>query len=49
MIKTSIEYDNVFIGTPIWLGTYAPAYNIFLAENKIDRKNIYLFACHGGG
>ena len=24
------NYDNVFIGTPIWVGTYAPPYNTFL-------------------
>ena len=47
--KNINEYDNIFIGTPIWVGTYAPPYNTFLAENKIYNKNIYLFACHGGG
>ncbi|WP_455539181.1 flavodoxin family protein [Terrisporobacter sp.] len=47
--KNINKYYNIFIGTPIWVGTYAPPYNTFLAENKIDGKNIYLFACHGGG
>ena len=37
------QYDNIFIGTPIWVGTYAPPLNTFL------KKNIGLFACHGGG
>ena len=43
------NYDNVFIGTPIWVGTYAPPYNTFFDIEKINNKNIYLFACHGGG
>lgn len=43
------NYENVFIGTPIWVGTYAPPYNTFFEIEKINNKNIYLFACHGGG
>ena len=38
--KNINEYDNIFIGTPIWVGTYAPPYDTFLAENKIYNKNI---------
>ncbi|MEN8077869.1 flavodoxin [Clostridioides difficile] len=47
--KNINDYDNVFIGTPIWVGTYAPPFNTFLNEYKIENKNIALFACHGGG
>lgn len=43
------SYVNIFIGTPIWVGTYAPPYNTFLNKENIHDKNIYLFACHGGG
>ncbi|MCC3869053.1 flavodoxin family protein [Terrisporobacter mayombei] len=43
------NYENIFIGTPIWVGTYAPPYNTFLNQERIYDKNIYLFACHGGG
>ena len=43
------SYENIFIGTPIWVGTYAPPYNTFFNTEKINNKNIYLFACHGGG
>ena len=28
------QYDNIFIGTPIWVGTYAPPFNTFLKNNK---------------
>lgn len=42
------EYDNIFIGSPCWFGTYAPPINTFLKENKIENKKIYLFVCNGG-
>lgn len=43
------NYKNIFIGTPIWCGTYTPPFNTFLLNNEIRYKNIALFACHGGG
>ena len=43
------DYETIFIGTPIWVGTYAPPFNTFLNDYKIENKNIALFACHGGG
>lgn len=42
------KYDNIFIGSPCWFGTYAPPINTFLSENKIEGKNIYLYVCNGG-
>lgn len=42
------KYDNIFIGSPCWFGTFAPPINTFLSENKIENKNIYLFVCNGG-
>ena len=42
------EYDNIFIGSPCWFGTYAPPIHTFLSENKIKNKNIFLFVCNGG-
>lgn len=42
------KYDNIFIGSPCWFGTYAPPISTFLNENKIQNKNIYLFVCNGG-
>ncbi|MGN0295303.1 MAG: flavodoxin family protein [Lachnospiraceae bacterium] len=41
-------YDNIIIGTPCWFGTYAPAVNTFLSDNRISGKNIYLLVCNGG-
>ncbi|SHK28792.1 Flavodoxin [Clostridium cavendishii DSM 21758] len=43
------EYDSIFIGTPVWAGTYAPAVNTFLSNSIINQKKIALFASHGGG
>lgn len=42
------KYNNIFIGSPCWFGTYAPPINTFLSENDIKNKNIYLFVCDGG-
>lgn len=41
-------YDNIIIGTPCWFGTYAPAVNTFLSDNRISGKRIYLLVCNGG-
>jgi flavodoxin len=43
------KYDCLFIGTPIWAGTYTPPYNTFIQHYNIENKKIALFACHGGG
>lgn len=43
------SYDNIFIGTPIWAGTYASPINTLLSKYNIKNKNIALFACHSGG
>jgi flavodoxin len=41
-------YDLIFLGTPVWAGSPAPALNSFLAETKIGGKKIALFCCHAG-
>lgn len=43
------KYENIFLGTPVWAGTYAPAFNTFFRDNSISNKNIGLFVCSGGG
>lgn len=43
------SYDTIIIGTPIWAGTYTPAINTFISDNKIKGKKLGFFACHGGG
>jgi flavodoxin len=43
------KYDNIFLGTPVWAGTYAAPFNTFLDGKNISNKNIAIFTCHGGG
>ncbi|NOR45068.1 MAG: flavodoxin [Candidatus Delongbacteria bacterium] len=43
------EYDTIFIGTPVWAWTFAPALRTFFSKTKIENKRIGLFCCHGGG
>ena len=47
--KNPREYNMIFIGTPVWAWTYAPALNTFFAEYAFSGKKIALFCCHGGG
>ncbi len=42
------KYDTVFIGTPVWWYTYAPAVKTFLEENDLSGKTVYPFATNGG-
>jgi len=43
------EYDVLFIGTPVWAWTYAPALNTFFSTCLLSNRRIALFCCHGGG
>ena len=43
------DCDVVFIGSPIWYGTYAPALAAFLEENPLAGKTVVPFSTHGGG
>lgn len=44
------DYDLIFLGSPVWASSYAPAFNTFFNENgSIESKDIILFCCHAGG
>jgi flavodoxin len=43
------DYDLIFIGTPVWAWTYAPALRTFFKTQKLKNKKVALFCCHGGG
>ena len=43
------DYDLIFIGTPVWAWTYAPALRTFFKNNDLAGKRVALFYCHGGG
>lgn len=45
----SEDYDVIFIGTPVWAWTYAPALRTFFKKVKLKDKKVALFCCHGGG
>ncbi|MCL2144587.1 MAG: NAD(P)H-dependent oxidoreductase [Endomicrobia bacterium] len=43
------EYDVIFIGSPNWWGTIAPAVTTFLSEHDLSGKTVAPFFTHGGG
>ena len=43
------EYDTIFLGFPIWGGTYASPIETWLADNKLEGKTIITFATFGSG
>ena len=43
------RYDVVFLGTPIWYGTYAFPVELFLKANPLAGKTVVPFSTHGGG
>ena len=47
--KNLQNYDMLFIGTPVWAGTYASPLNTFFSTLSVSNKKIALFCCHGGG
>lgn len=42
------EFDILFIGTPVWAWTFAPALRAFFTNNSLKGKKIALFSCNGG-
>lgn len=47
--KDISEYDNIFIGTPVWWYTFATPVKTFLKNNNFADKKIIPFCTHGGG
>ncbi len=43
------EYDTIFLGFPIWGGTYALPVASFLDENTLEGKKVVTFATFGSG
>lgn len=43
------SYDVIFVGSPIWAGTYAPPIKTFLEEGVVKNKAIAYFYTHEGG
>jgi flavodoxin len=51
-LKTKVKdikpYDLVFIGYPVWWGTFPAPVKTFLLENDLSGKTIAPFCTHGG-
>ena len=43
------DYDTIFLGFPIWGGTFASPVATWLADNKLEGKTIITFATFGSG
>lgn len=43
------EYDEILLGTPIWAGKMAPAFNTFLKKNPVQGKVTGVFMLSGSG
>ena len=43
------DCEVVFIGSPIWYGTFAPPIATFLKRNPLAGKTVVPFCTHGGG
>ncbi len=46
--KNIEDYDLIFLGSPVWAGSFAPAFNTFFSEKEIENKKVALFCCYGG-
>ncbi len=42
-------YDLIFIGSPLWAGSFSPAINTLLNTVSFKNKKVALFVCHSGG
>lgn len=43
------KYDLIFLGSPIWAGTFAPPIKTFIDSNILANKKIAYFYCNEGG
>lgn len=42
------EYERIFIGSPVWNGTFAPPLRTWFAENRLQDKEVALFCSFAG-
>ena len=43
------EYDTIFLGFPVWFGTYAPPVGAFLNQVDLSGKMVFPFCTFGSG
>lgn len=46
--KNPEDYHVLFMGSPVWAFSYAPALRTFFSQVKIKDKKVALFCCYGG-
>lgn len=46
--KPAGDYDLIILGTPVWVGTFAPPIRSFLAQSGLKGKKLALFCTFGG-
>ncbi len=44
--KNPLDYDVIFIGTPVWAFNFVPAFRTFFENVKLSGKKIAIFCCH---
>lgn len=42
------KYDCIVMGSPVWAGTYASAFNTLFSQVSFKNKKIALFCCYAG-
>ncbi|MCX7882809.1 MAG: NAD(P)H-dependent oxidoreductase [Brevinematales bacterium] len=47
--KDILAYDLIFLGTPVWAGTWVPVFNTLFQQNDFMGKKVACFYCHAGG
>jgi flavodoxin len=46
--KNPENYDVIFVGTPVWVGTFAPALRAFFEKAEFKGKTVIPFCSYGG-
>jgi len=46
--KNIDSYDLIIMGSPVWAGSFAPAFSTFFSQVSLKNKNIVLFSCYAG-
>lgn len=46
--KDFSQYDTIIFGSPVWAGTFSPAFSTFFNDNNISNKKILLYATFAG-
>jgi flavodoxin len=46
--KDPMDYDLIFIGTPVWAWNFTPAVRTFISKSDLKGKKTAVFCCHNG-